>query len=288
MPRAVARTVPATIAGLAGIVRQRLEPGADRGDRRPEIMADRRKQRLAKRLAPAIARQPLGQRRLRADARRKLAHHQRHREQHQHRHEIVGIGDVQRIARRHEEEVERERARAAADPLTTPNPRPITVETIPGQPGETCLRLTDRTTKPPLTFERCTWALAWPRSARFSPHNNAVAVPIQPLSGWVELWVFRRLPKGGKVPPGWTVDILAPATRDPDLGYVELAGFSPDGTKVLVTREARTEAGTEKRFQVLHTDTLTVEKETRTSPDPLLAFRKWASPEWRGRTIALR
>ena len=59
---------------------------------------------------------------------------------------------------------------------------------------------------------------------------------MQPLAAWTEVWVLRRGDDAS-----WTIETLTPATTDPDtaVGYVEAAGFSPDGGRLLVVREAR-------------------------------------------------
>ena len=51
----------------------------------------------------------------------------------------------------------------------------------------------------------------------------------------------------------WTIATLTPATADPDnaVGYVEAAGFSPDGGRLLVVREARAGGQATRRFQVV-------------------------------------
>jgi hypothetical protein len=90
---------------------------------------------------------------------------------------------------------------------------------------------------------------------------------------------------------------MTPAAIDPELGYVELAGFTPDGTHLLVVRESRASGPLgapntlapwmQKAFQLVNMDGLRVEKQA-----PTLAsfgtFRRWAAPEWHDRTVALR
>src|SRR5437763_772577 len=66
-----------------------------------------------------------------------------------------------------------------------------------------------------------------------APHDTAVTLAASPLPGWNELLALHR------GPAGWTADTLTPATIDPELGYVELAGISPDGAHLFVVREAR-------------------------------------------------
>jgi len=71
------------------------------------------------------------------------------------------------------------------------------------------------------------------------------------------------------------------------VGYVEAAGFSPDGGRLLVVREARAGGQITRRFQVVETTTLTVEKWAARA-DKLGAFKRWGAPSWRAGTLALR
>src|SRR5262249_32764185 len=71
----------------------------------------------------------------------------------------------------------------------------------------------------------------WPRSLRIAPDRRAAVLAVEPLPGWLELWLFRRAQDGG-----WMVDVLAPATDAVDLGYVELAGWSGEGARAVIVR----------------------------------------------------
>ena len=110
-------------------------------------------------------------------------------------------------------------------------------------------------------------------------------IAVQPLAAWTEVWVLRRGDDGA-----WAIETLTPATADPDtaVGYVEAAGFSPDGARLLVVREARA-GGTGRRgaFRSSTTSTLAVEKWAARA-DKLGAFKRWSSPSWRAGTLALR
>ena len=86
---------------------------------------------------------------------------------------------------------------------------------------------------------------------------------------------------------GWQCDTLLPVIADPELGYVELAGWSPDGERLLVVREGRAAGGLRREFQVLRADTLTIERHAK-NPELLLAFRRWAGADWKQHTLALR
>jgi hypothetical protein len=155
----------------------------------------------------------------------------------------------------------------------------------PGRAGETCVRLAPynkeekKGTKPVLT--RCTYGLVWPSSVRRSPQRDQVAVAVQHLAGWLEVWIFRRTRSG------WGVDVLVPAASEPTLGYVEVAGWTPDGKQLLVVREAAVEGSIRRRFQALRASSLAVVAESR-SWRRVRAFRRWHSAEWRGGTLALR
>lgn len=171
-------------------------------------------------------------------------------------------------------------SRWAAEPKQAPRAG-LHLTTATKQPGETCITVVDpsRPKEPPA--ERCTYGIVWTSSTHVAPGGQALAVAVQPLPGWLELWLFRR----GAA--GWEVEILFPAVSDPNLGYVELAGWSPDGTRLLVAREAVVEGSLRKSFEVLRVGTLAVEIQAR-SLDRFATFKKWHSAAWKGRTLALR
>lgn len=164
--------------------------------------------------------------------------------------------------------------------------RALTVELAAGRPGETCVRVHAGKA---VAAEHCTYAVVWPSSVRISPRGDAVVFAQSPLPAWSELVWLRRAGT-------WSESTLAPAAADPELGYVELAGFSPDGARLLVAREARLtgplgQAGTlapwvQRSFQILRAD-LTVEKSS-SRLDNFPSFRRWASPDWQRMTVALR
>ena len=87
------------------------------------------------------------------------------------------------------------------------------------------------------------------------------------------------------------------AAIDPDVGYVELAGFSPDGAHLLVVRESRATGPlgaphtlapwAQRSFQVVATSDLRVEKQAG-SLATFATFKRWQAAEWRGGTLALR
>jgi hypothetical protein len=129
--------------------------------------------------------------------------------------------------------------------------------------------------------ERCTYGEVWAASARSAPGEKALALAVQPLDSWRELWVFRQLDGA------WTCDVLVPESGEPEVGYLELAGWSPDGSRMLVAREAKGEGGFHQSFEILRLDSLLVEKRAA-SPEALTPFHRWQSPQWRSMTVAVR
>ncbi|MES2939781.1 MAG: hypothetical protein V4864_19015 [Pseudomonadota bacterium] len=168
---------------------------------------------------------------------------------------------------------------AAADPSADPRPH---VVTQPGQPGETCVLLVDAkngAAKP--LARRCTYALVWPQSASLNREGNALALAVQPLDGWRELWLLR------KQPAGWTIDVLPPAPLQPGLGYAEFAGWAPGGRQLLVAREARAEGRYRRSYEVVALDTLAVQRQSADA-SALGPFQRWQDPAWKRMTVSLR
>lgn len=176
--------------------------------------------------------------------------------------------------------------RGAKDtPATSPG---LAVGVTPGAPGQTCVHITPKGQAP---FDHCTYSVVWPSSLRIAPHDAAVTLAASPLPGWNELLVFRR------TNTGWAAEALTPATLDPDLGYVETAGFSPDGAYVFVVREWRASGPlgapntlapwTSRTFQQVAIADLHVEKQKPSLAD-FPVFRKWQSPDWVRDSVALR
>jgi len=161
-----------------------------------------------------------------------------------------------------------------------PAPARSAVEIATRQPGETCVRFAKA--------EHCTYAVVWPSSVRVAPRGDAIVFAQSPLPSWTELVVLRR---------GREAQTLAPAAIDPDLGYVELAGFSPDGARLLVAREARMTGPlgapntlapwVQRSFQILRADSFVVEKQAARL-DNFVTFRRWRAPDWQRSTLALR
>jgi hypothetical protein len=161
-------------------------------------------------------------------------------------------------------------------------PRQPSIVTARGQPGETCVMLVDAThdAANPLV-RRCTYSLVWTQSATINREGNALALAVQPMEAWRELWLFR---KGSG---GWRIDVLPPATTGPDVGYAEFAGWVPGGKQLLVAREARGDGKYKRSFELVRLDSLATERQ---SPDPtaLGAFQRWQDPTWKRMTVSLR
>jgi hypothetical protein len=177
--------------------------------------------------------------------------------------------------------------RAAAE-APRPSGKALAVAFVAGKPGETCVQVAQAGR---VLFAHCTYAVVWPASLKLSPRGDALTVAQSPLPGWTELVLIRRNAAG------WSARPLAPAAVDPELGYVEAAGWSPDGSRLLVAREARMtgplgQPGTlapwiARSFQILRAEDLVVEKQAA-HLDNFVSFRRWAAPDWQRTTVALR
>ncbi len=191
---------------------------------------------------------------------------------------------------------------ASEAPLKSPARR-TSITVAPRGDGESCVRAVEgEGAKARVLAERCTYGVVWSASLRWSPAGNVATMAVQPLPAWTELWVIRR----GGAPandvtaadapanavatagaPAWSIEPLVAATVEPEAGYVEAAGFSPDGAHLLVVREARGIGHPPRRFQMLSVPALTVEKQAG-SADKLLSFKRWSAAWWRAGTLALR
>jgi hypothetical protein len=167
-----------------------------------------------------------------------------------------------------------------ANPARTPTQVSIAVSA--GQPGETCVHLVDakHDTKNPL-LTRCTYGVVWPASASANVLGTALALAVQPLDSWREMWVFRQ------EQTGWSVDVLPPGVDEPGVGYIEFAGWVPGNKELLAAREIRVEGRYKQSYEVWRLPTLDVAKQAD-RPNNLSTFYRWQSPAWKARTVSLR
>ncbi len=170
-------------------------------------------------------------------------------------------------------------SRPAAD-VRTPSPGRLSTSITTRPSGETCLSLAEKARPAEPLVERCTFGQLWPASIQTSPRGNAVAVAVQPLATWRELWLFHPLDGA------WTADVVVPASET-GLGYVEWAGWTPDGQSLLAARETLVGGRYARSFELLDIATLAVRRKAQ-RPGDLTPFSRWQSPEWRSQTLALR
>jgi len=162
----------------------------------------------------------------------------------------------------------------------------LRIATEPGEPGQTCILLLDgpddakKPKKPPL-LKRCTYGTVWTASAVSHPAGTALALAVQPLAGWRELWIFR------KDKSGWSVNVLPPAASHPDVGYAEFAGWVAGKPQVLVVREAQDAGAWRRSFEVVSLNSLAVIRRAD-NPEHLSAFYRSQSPAWKQLTVSLR
>jgi hypothetical protein len=172
-------------------------------------------------------------------------------------------------------------SRWAAVPARPSPTSGLAITTTPRAPGETCVALVERKRDATKTLaERCTSGIVWASSASANAGNTALALAVQPLDGWRELWVFHR--DGNE----WRVD-TAPPGVDGSLGYVEFAGWVPGGKKMLAAREVRSGERFVKRFEVVDIATLAVDRHAD-APASLSTFYRWQDAAWKRETVALR
>lgn len=172
-------------------------------------------------------------------------------------------------------------SRWAAEPAIATSGK-LTVSSVPGAPGETCVLLHDakHDAKNPL-MRRCTFGIVWTASARSDATGSALALSVQPLATWRELWLFRETPHG------WTLNVVPPGISSPDLGYIEFAGWMPGATRMLAVRELNADGHFLRRFEIRRRDTLIVEKQA-SRPELLAAFGRWQDADWKRTSISMR
>ncbi len=170
---------------------------------------------------------------------------------------------------------------AVADLAPTAGPG-VKVVTAPGQPGETCVSLVDaKHDRQHALASRCTYGVVWQASASVNAQGGALALAVQPMDGWRELWLAHA--DGGN----WRIDVLPPAASEPELGYAEFAGWVPGGTSVLVAREAKVDGRFKKSYEMVGIATQEVER-AADRPGSLTPFYRWQDPAWKRQTVSLR
>lgn len=167
---------------------------------------------------------------------------------------------------------------AAATAATQGGPLILTAQ--PGEPGQTCIALSDADRPAAPLVRRCTYGIVWTASAQPLARNRALVLAVQPLESWRELWVFHE--SGAD----WTVDVLPPGADDPEEGYVEFAGFTPTTQRLLIAREVLERGRFHRRFEELRLADLVPVKQA-SSPELLVDFGRWQDAAWRRDTLAL-
>jgi hypothetical protein len=170
--------------------------------------------------------------------------------------------------------------------------RGVEVEIASGRPQESCVRVWPAGRKvatgaEPL-IQRCSFGVVFAGSVHIADSGRAVAVAVAPLPAWTEQWIFRAGDASRGDSAAWHVDVIPPALGQPgdDIGYVEVAGFAPDGRQVLVVRDFVLNGRPAKRFEQLGSDGAVLH--WAPTPQRLNAFSRWASPSWRRETLSLR
>jgi hypothetical protein len=156
----------------------------------------------------------------------------------------------------------------------------LSVQTRTGEPGQTCVQLFAKGNKTML-IERCTYGVIYANSSAANASSTALALAVQPVDAWREMWVFQ------KGLDGWRVEVMPPSANTPDAGYVEFAGWVPGGTYMLAARESKIDGRIKKTFELMRIETLTVEKKAD-APSSLSTFYRWQDAGWKKQTLALR
>jgi hypothetical protein len=163
-------------------------------------------------------------------------------------------------------------------PIANKNAK-LAIKTRDGEPGQTCVQVISTDGK--VLIERCTYGFVHVNSAAINANNTALALAVQPLDAWRELWMFQ------KDRDVWRIDVVPPSTNTRDVGYVEFAGWVPGGKQFLAVREHRDGGRFKKSFELLKLDTLAIEKRADT-PNAINAFYRWQDASWKKQTVALR
>jgi hypothetical protein len=171
---------------------------------------------------------------------------------------------------------------AALPALAEASARTVRIVTQSGEPGQTCVLLVAAKgdAGAPLA-RRCTYGVVWAASATVNREGNALAIAVQPMAAWRELWLFTRQGKD------WSLQVLPPSAAAPGLGYAEFAGWVPGGRQVLVVRESRNAKGLKRNFEVVRLESLSTERQAG-DPSILGPFMRWQDPGWKRETVSLR
>jgi hypothetical protein len=166
--------------------------------------------------------------------------------------------------------------------VPAPPTGPLLLSAAPGDPGQTCVTLTEEHSGRTVPLaRRCTYGIVWMSSAQTVAKGHAMALAVQPLESWRELWLFHE--KAGT----WTIDVLPPGADDPEEGYVEFAGYAPGTRRLLIAREVKERGRFRRRFEELRLDDLALVRGA-SSPELLRDFGWWQDLAWRRDTLALR
>jgi len=178
-------------------------------------------------------------------------------------------------------------SRWAAQPQTLAQPakgRPGIALAVGEKPGQTCIKVIPASggkNAPGDDAQHCTFGHVWTASLAVSPDGNFMTLAVQPLATWRELWVFH------KEPNGWQLDIVPPSVDQPELGYIEFAGWVPGNQQMLVAREIVAGGQYKTSFELWNRATLTPERRAD-QPGSLTAFYRWQDPVWKSGTVAVR
>jgi len=162
-----------------------------------------------------------------------------------------------------------------------PQPGPLSVREVPGDPGQTCLVLEDARRPHAMLIRRCTYGRVRMASMMLIPQGPALMLAVQPLESWRELWVFHE--KSGT----WTIDVLSPGLDEPEEGYVDFAGYAPVTRRLLIAREVKERGRFRRSFEELRLDDLVLVRQA-SSPELLRDFGRWQDAAWRRDSLALR
>ncbi|MDR2209184.1 MAG: hypothetical protein LBE22_09475 [Azoarcus sp.] len=177
-------------------------------------------------------------------------------------------------------------SRWAIQPQTLAKPvkgRPGIQVTAGENPGQTCVKVIPANGGKGTQDDsaHCTYGHVWTASLSVSPDGNLMTLAVQPLETWRELWVLRR------ESTGWQLEIVPPSIDNPELGYIEFAGWVPGNKQMLVARETVVNGQSKASFELWNRDTLTVERRAD-KPGNLNAFYRWQDPAWKSGTVAVR